>query len=161
MPGFRAILRSCCPHWRLSAVLFLSLLSMALFFCADRNNPFADVSNARVHIVDPPFGTAAQGDSLRIFTTYSFNVVIALCEEVDSFCVIIPSNRLGDTLVYRNGDPKAFGAELYPVSFSLCDTGLIPITQPPGKETFAFFNLPKSGYYFNNTKGAQNCHRRL
>jgi hypothetical protein len=128
MPGFRAILRSCCPHWRLSAVLFLSLLSMALFFCADRNNPFADVSNARVHIVDPPFGTAAQGDSLRIFTTYSFNVVIALCEEVDSFCVIIPSNRLGDTLVYRNGDPKAFGAELYPVSFSLCDTGLIPIT---------------------------------
>ena len=102
-------------------------LSPLLLVCTDKDNPFADLSNAAVHVIDRSFGTAAEGDSLRIFTTYSMRVVVALREEVDSFAVIAPSNRAGDTTVFRNIPGAPFEPIPYPIPISLTDTGLIDI----------------------------------
>ncbi len=98
-----------------------------LLQCSNPDNPFANLSNARVHVIDRDFGTAPENDSVLIFKQYTMSMVVSLHENVDSFLVILPGNRRGDTTRFGTGTASELSGEPYDMHFSLVDTGLTEI----------------------------------
>jgi hypothetical protein len=108
-------------------VFATALVYMAvMFFCSKDYNPFADLTNAKVHVLSWCF----QGmDSISIYTTGTIKTVVALSEDVDSFKVSAGKNRFwSDTVIHKHSGPVSVngGPFLFPVSFF--DTGLQTIT---------------------------------
>ena len=103
----------------------LPCFAAVLLRCSPTDNPYADYSNARATVVARTFPLASQPGSVTVFTTETLSVVVALREKVDSFSVITPHNRYGDTTTVANTPENPIEARLYHVPFSLTDTGII------------------------------------
>jgi len=99
--------------------LSAAALLLALVFCSRDYNPFADASNARARVIARTFRTIVESDSLRIFTTYRMDIVVALHDLVDSCVMIVLHSRHGDTTVLHG----PFGDSAYAFAFSMYDTG--------------------------------------
>jgi len=91
--------------------------------CVRDRNPFLELDNARAHVVARSFGTIDEHDSVRIFSAETLQIVVAVREEVDSFVVIVPGNRAGDTIVCRPNTAAEPWDARHLVIFSLSDTG--------------------------------------
>jgi hypothetical protein len=61
-----------------------------VLLCSQDYNPFADVGNARIHIMDKSFD---DGGEVAIFTTHELVLAPAVAALIDSFSVSIDSNR--------------------------------------------------------------------
>jgi hypothetical protein len=103
----------------------LSVISLiaaaAMLFCAHDYNPFADLTNARVHVLAWSF---AEKDSVPVYSTGTLKTVVALGEEVDSFRITAIKNRLWHDTIIRTGtssDDSHGVPHLFSVSFF--DTG--------------------------------------
>lgn len=112
----------------LRPALALSCFAAVLLWCSPTDNPYADYSNARATVVARTFPLASQPGSVTVFTTETLSVVVALREKVDSFSVITPHNRYGDTTTVANTPENPIEARLYHVPFSLTDTGIITLS---------------------------------
>ena len=100
--------------------------AMAIFFCSKDYNPFTDLTNAKVHVTSWSF---AGRDSVALFETGTFNVVVALRQEVDSFAFHALKNRFGtDTIVRRPSAEKEIQGGPYSFQVSFFDTGSDTVT---------------------------------
>lgn len=89
----------------------------ALITCDDGQNPFADSSNARAHVL--PASQLSEGDTVQMFTTYRLAVGVLVAELVDSFRVHADSSyRCADSVV------RAPGSVDYVFELAFADTGL-------------------------------------
>jgi len=102
-------------------------LCACLLNCGVDYNPYADATNARAILLHSSFESNAKIDTVSIFATHSLSVVVALREKVDSFRVVIPSSRLGDTITVGNSSSSPIEAKEYTYEFSLTDTGYCSI----------------------------------
>ena len=104
--------------------LVLLAVMVALLFCSKDYNPFADLTNAKVHVVSWSF---ANRDSVPLYSTGTLKLVVALHEDVDSFVLKVPGNRYWTDTAIRSGPSVADGGP-FTFSISFYDTGLQSVT---------------------------------
>jgi hypothetical protein len=104
-----------------------SLCTVAiLLFCGRDYNPFADLTNAKVHVLAWSF---AGKDSVPLYSTGTLKVVVALSEDVDSFSVTAKKNRFWqDTVIRTDSDLSTAKGGPYFFSVSFFDTGVQKVT---------------------------------
>jgi hypothetical protein len=108
------------PFARRLSGLLLVMSAAALLICSPDYNPYADLTNARARIVDKTFG---DNDSIFIFSAETLWFVVALREQVDSVVFSLPTNRLGERIVWKETDLAWNAAAPLDAVFSLADTG--------------------------------------
>jgi Concanavalin A-like lectin/glucanases superfamily/Domain of unknown function (DUF2341) len=112
------------PVGQLRSALVVALLVAFAFqlFCSKDYNPFADLQNARAHVLSWSF---AGKDSVPVYTTGTLDIAVAVREKVDSFTVSASHNRFWpDTTVRRPSPGEMLAAEPFVFSISFCDTGM-------------------------------------
>ena len=93
-----------------------------VFFCSKDYDPFADLTNAKVHVLSWDF---AGKDSVALYTTATLKVVVAARDEVDSFSVSAEKNRFWkDTVISGGARGEPMGGGPYFFSVSFYDTGI-------------------------------------
>jgi hypothetical protein len=106
-------------RWTIT-VLLLSA-SAILVVCTRDYNPFADLTNAKAHVLAWTF---ADRDSVPLYSTGRLELVVALREEVDSVVVIAEKNRYwSDTTIRRNSIVVPIEGGPYYFDISFYDTG--------------------------------------
>ncbi len=94
--------------------------------CTKDYNPFADLTNAKVHVLSWSFSGR---DSVALYATGTLKTVVALREDVDSFSVAAPKNRFwADTTVRKTSQGAAIDGGPYSFSISFYDTGVQTVT---------------------------------
>lgn len=127
-------------------VRFLRLIAVAagsLLLCCSRDyNPFHDLTNARARVIEWNFGSAGRRDTVEIFSTATIRIAVAVRESVDSFSLMVPGNRFGDSCTMRG----PLGDSAYCLAFSLWDTGRVNLTlttfrkgDQPASEVFSLY----------------------
>jgi hypothetical protein len=104
--------------------LFIISLSLLFCLCDDPVNPFLDLSESSISIIDR---SVKDGDTLNIFSRESILVALILREHLSKYTVSIGGNRLwkqDDSTV----DQESYTAEPRKFYFSFNDTGLKQIT---------------------------------
>lgn len=99
----------------------LALLAamIALLFCSRDYNPYADLTNAKVHVISWSF---ADKDTVPLYSTGVIKLVVALHEEVEYFTLKAPKNRYWSDTTVRPGMASSGGPYSFSVSFY--DTGM-------------------------------------
>ncbi|MBN1306381.1 MAG: hypothetical protein JXA18_00590 [Chitinispirillaceae bacterium] len=102
-------------------VVFFSLAAGVALFCNNDYNPFADPDNANVYVTSWTF---TGKDSIALFETGTFTMVVAARYVVDSFVVLAPKNRYWtDTIVKRASPGGCIDGGPYSFEVSFFDTG--------------------------------------
>ncbi len=101
------------------------IAAMAILFCSRDYNPFSDLTNAKVHVLAWSF---TGRDSVSIYETGTFKVVVALREEVDSFTFHAPKNRFWRDTTVRAPIDKIINGGPYWFNVSFFDTGRDTVT---------------------------------
>ena len=110
-----------CRHRRRLYIGLLLGAAAIVFFCSKDYDPFADLTNAKVHVLSWDF---AGKDSVALYTSATLKVVVAAREEVDSFAVSAEKNRFWkDTVIGGGGRGALMGGGPYFFSVSFYDTG--------------------------------------
>lgn len=98
-----------------------------LLFCSSEYNPFTDPSNARVYFSSPGF---VDSDSVALYETGTFRVVVSAREAIAFFTISAPKNRYWtDTVIQKTSSSDAAlsrGPYLFDISFF--DTGQQKVT---------------------------------
>lgn len=99
--------------------VYILLFIFLFLFCTQLDNPFADHSNAKMHIISnaTTFETD-NSDSALIFTSETLTVAAAVHELIDSFSVSASDNRYWETRTVVNPTPES-----YRFIISFIDTG--------------------------------------
>ena len=111
---------------RASTAIFC-VVAIAIFFCSNDYNPFTDPANARVYVTSSTF---ADHDSVALFETGTFRVVVAARQEVDSFVFSALKNRYwSDTVIKKTSSEEILDHGPYLFDVSFFDTGYQMVTQ--------------------------------
>lgn len=89
---------------RLKSIIGIVVLLIGIciaMHCAREYNPFSDMGNAKAHVVTPVFGSGVAANNLRIYSTYTIQLVISVSALLDSVYIVVPHNRFGDTMILR------------------------------------------------------------
>ena len=109
------------PTKKVHTGLLLTTL-LTIFFCSEDYNPFTDPANANVYITSWSFSGK---DSVSLYETGTFTILVSARREVDSFSLSIPKNRYWTDTVIKTENPLIpLDGGPYHLDVSYYDTGL-------------------------------------
>jgi Concanavalin A-like lectin/glucanases superfamily/Domain of unknown function (DUF2341) len=106
--------------FRLRVALLGSLLAMV--FCSKDYDPFADLTNARAHVLSCTF---ARSDTVGLYSTETIVIAVSGRDNVDSFSLHSAHNRFWqDTTVRRESAGEIIPPTTFSFDVSFFDTGV-------------------------------------